>query len=132
MITKQDILTSSAVSRMLARDGKVVDGVLSLEKYREWRANHPASTSIQAITSGDHGVFFYTDDYCLGINIPEMNAHGFVPSSTGFPMSVKARPGLESGWISTLEEFEFIFHKDHRRLETIEELLEILNGPLPE
>ena len=80
----------------------------------------------------DEGWWFYTDDYCFGKGVTwgdNRSSHfTSLPSSTDIPHVVRERPGLESGRITTLEEFEFVYQSRGRYIPTLDKLLEILNG----
>lgn len=128
MVTKEQLLTNSSMARMLARQGKSVKGVLTAEE-QQGRLDDGAKTIMEMTSVLLKGnVFFYTDDYCMGVNIPEFKEKHLVSGSSVMPHSVHPRKGCEDGIVYTVKQYEAIFHKDHRRLNSIEELVDFLNS----
>ena len=117
MVTEGQLLNASSFGRRTK-----TKGVLTTEEAKQF-----FNRSISAISSLKHRVFFFTDDYCLGVGIPEMNRCGFVPSSTGIPHHIVARDEFPDGMIWSVEDYIRLYYKDYRQLNTIEELLELLN-----
>jgi hypothetical protein len=71
-------------------------------------------------------VFFFSDNHMFGY-IDEKNKLDFAPFTHFlFPTKVVARPGLESGYITNIDEFIFIFHNGNKLLSTEQELYEYL------
>lgn len=117
--TKEQLLSNSAQSKVLARDGRVSKGVLTSEEQQaRLDAGHK---SVQVIR--DNEVFFFTDDYSMlyGL-IPGMSS-----SSTSVPMTIKPRPAFPDGWIHNVQDYIKVFEKDHRQINTMDELLTYLN-----
>lgn len=110
--------------------------VMSLAEAQECLTRYNLSTimEISEVDANGSGVCFFVNDYLLGYKVLPGN---FVPRSTVIPHSVKARPGLESGWVSNLTEYDFIYRNGFpgeekpRRLESLEELVEYLNIHYP-
>lgn len=118
--TKEQLLTNSHMSKVLARDGRTVKGVLTSAEQNVLAAQ---GRSFQVISGP--GVFWFTDDYCMGVNLLSKN---YVPSSTVCPHHVKPRDSLPSGVIRTAEDFIKIYHKDDRQIKSIDELVAFLNN----
>lgn len=116
--TKEQLLTNSSMSKTLARDGRKIKGVLTNHEQNQLAA---AGRTFQVIS--DRNVFFFTDDYCMTVNIlPD-----FVPSSTVCPHYVKMRPSLPDGCIRTAEDFIKIYEQDKRQITSMDELVTYLN-----
>ena len=106
--------------------------VMGLEEAQLYLIEYNLSCimEISEVTSKGEGVCFFVNDYLLGYKVLPDN---FVPSSTVIPHRVKPRPGLETGWVSNLKEYDFIYRNGHagqkrpRRLKSLEELVEYLN-----
>ena len=135
-ITKEMLLATSLPNRFLEKQGKSLKIVLSRDEVKEKLQRVSTVTVIQLkdfLLDEDHeGWWFYTDDYCFGNGVTwgddPVSHFTSVPSSTGIPHSVKERPGLETGRITNLEEFEFVYQTRGTYIPTIEKLLELLNG----
>ena len=122
MYTKEALLTNSTMSKIRLRQGnrEPIKGVLSKEEVQAKNPGH-----IEVYTNVDTGDFFFTDDYCLGTDyMPKQ----WVPSSCQLPMKVVERECLPSGWVNTIDDYILIFHHDGRLIESIDELIDILNG----
>lgn len=120
MFTKEQLLTNSSMSQVLARQGRHVKGVLSMAEQNELAAQ---GRTFQVISDGK--VFWFTDDYCMTVNI--LPKH-FVPSSTICPHQVVPRAGLPSGVIRTAEDFIKIYCQNERHIKTMDELVQYLNS----
>lgn len=99
----------------------------SVCQYRILTIEERVVVEHSAFISENEMIFFYSDDYCFGRNIPEYKMMEFTPSAVYLPLTVPARKGLESGLIFSLEEYEFIFHKKDKRIESIDDLVDVLN-----
>lgn len=117
--TKEQLLNNSAMSKILARQGKFVKGVLSTEEQNVLASQYK---NFQVITNGK--VFWFTDDYNMVFKLlpPE-----FVSSSTMSHQTVPTRFGLPDGVIRTAEDFVKVYHQDERQIQTIDELIQYLN-----
>lgn len=94
-------------------------GVLTLEQAREYQHRFHGVTTIASVGTTDPIVFF-SDDHCYGY--PHLKPC-YVPTSTQLPHKVAPRPGLEDGWINTLEDYLKVFGRGARLITTREELL---------
>lgn len=119
MYTKEQILSNSSMAKLLARQGRYIKGVLTTEEQNQL-ANK--GHCFQVITDGK--VFFFTDDYCIGVHLFPKT---FVPSSSVCPFEVKPRECLPDGIIVTAEQYIMIFEKDKKQINTIDELVDYLN-----
>lgn len=110
--------------------------VMSLVEAQKYLTQYNLSSvmEISEVTTNGSGVCFFVNDYLLGYKVLPNN---FVPSSTVIPHYVKERPGLESGCVTNLAEYDFIYRNGFvgeekpRRLESLEELIEYLNIHYP-
>jgi hypothetical protein len=119
--TKEQLLTNSAMSKMLARQGQRVKGVLTTEEQNVLAKQHK---TFQVISNGK--VFWFTDDYCMGVG--NLLPKEFVPSSTVCPQRVAPRAGLPEGIIQTAEDFMKVYCQNERQIKTIDELVDYLNA----
>lgn len=119
MYTKEQLLTSSHMSKMLASKGRYIKGVLTSTEQQELLDRSRNFTVI-----ANQEVFWFSDDYCMGIDLPQE----FVPSSTQCPCRVVPRDELPSGLITTVEEYIRIFESNRRQITSIEELVDYLNN----
>lgn len=80
---------------------------------------------------GKESHWFYTDDYCFGSEITwgDHPATPFtsIPTSTSVPHMSKERPGLEDGIVRTLDQYEMVYRTKGKRIDSIDELLKVLN-----
>lgn len=121
MYTKEDLLDSCSKGRT----GKI-KGVLSLKEAKEafeLKKNRFGRSSLTTLVSSGNGRFFFSDDHCFGTGVLDE----FVPVTTQIPMSVTPRECLPSGLVDSVETYLLIFHKNMQNIETIEELLTIIN-----
>lgn len=73
---------------------------------------------------GDMKAYFLSDDAVWGYGIlPE----AFISVSLHIPSKAAPRPGLEDGFIDTVEKFMIVFGDDQRHLNTVDELVDYLN-----
>lgn len=117
IITKEQLLTSSHQSKITS-----VKGVLTKKEQEEQLS---ARKGIMTIGSYEDGVFFFTDDYCMGLNV--LPKH-YVSSSTTIPIQVAPREGLEDGIVDSVDKFIQIFESERRLIESMDDLLEVLNS----
>lgn len=117
--TKEQLLTNSSMSKMLARQGQTVKGVLTTA---EQNALARLGRSFQVIDNGK--VWWFTDDYCMGVNLLPKE---FVPSSTVQGCRVAPRAGLPEGYVNTAEDYILVFQKGERQITSIDELVTYLN-----
>lgn len=116
---KEKLLTNSTFSKIMKGKGYSIKGVLSKKE-----AGEDFDGTIIVITNVDTQDFFFTDDYCLGVDyLPD----DWVPSTTSLPTRVTKRDILPDGIIDTVDKYISIFHNDGRLIETVEELIDILN-----
>jgi hypothetical protein len=88
-------------------------------------ASKPESADKRTVSSS---WYFYTDNYLFGL-IDKNNCllpSCFVPSSTQIPTTAVARKSIPDGWIHTLKDYEAVFHSNDTCLQTIDELLDVL------
>ena len=80
---------------------------------------------------GKESHWFYTDDYCFGCEITrgDYPATSFtsVPTSTSVPHMSKERPELKDGIVRTLGQYEMVYRTKGKRIDSIDELLKVLN-----
>lgn len=129
MVSKEDLLTSSSMARCLKSQGRSIKVVLSPEELQDRLDN--GGKSIQIIESSPlhgEGVYFFTDDYCVGVNIPEFKEKGLTPASIMIPYKIKPRPGFEDGYIKNVAEYQRLHCNGMRLISNIDELLEYLNS----
>lgn len=127
MVTKEQLLTASVVSR----SSKTYKGVLTkreTEQKLQKQQERIGRSTLVTIRSIERRVFFFSDDHCFGVGISAMKEKGFVPCSTGIPISIKPRERVPSGIVTNVQEYIDVFHHDERLIEGIDELLEILNS----
>ncbi len=127
MVTKEQLLKASAFSGI----SKSYKGVFTTEKAKEYLESNLARigrSSLTIISSMKTNSFFFSDDHCFGIDIAEMKEKGFVPCTAQIPLHVKERESLPSGVVRTIEEYITIFHRDEKQINSIEELVELLNS----
>ena len=122
---KTRLMNASTQSRLMKRQGLLLKQVLTLEEAAE-RVNQGKGVSVYS--SMKHNAVFFTDDYCMGVGVPEMKVMGFVPSSTYLPMNVVKRDCLPDGIVDTIEKYLLIFEKDRRVITSLDELVEFLSN----
>lgn len=80
------------------------------ERMKRWKT---------IITHSDQNCYFFSDShmhsYIGGLE-------GFVPRTTGIPLTVAPREGFESGVIQSVEDYEKVFMKNLRYISSEEEL----------
>lgn len=79
----------------------------------------------------DKGVCFFTSGYLFNVLENRKLPKNFVPSSTVIPHRVAPRAGLESGYVTNLTEYVFVYRRNRKRINTLEELIEYLNKHYP-
>lgn len=121
MYTKEAILNASAQSKYLAKNGHRFKGVLTSEEA-QFKIDNTRVSSVMVISTPE--VFFFTDDYCLGIGVLPKE---FVSSSTQIPHHVKKRPSLPDGLVKNVEDYITIYEYDRLQITSIDELIEFLN-----
>lgn len=121
MYTKEDLLNSSSKGRA----GKI-KGLLSLKEAKELfelNKERLGRSSLITLVSSNNDSFFFSDDHCFGTGVLD----DFVPCTTQIPMTVTPRECLPSGIVDSVETYLCIFHKGAQIIETVEELLSIVN-----
>ena len=121
MFTKEAILNASSHSRYLAKNGHYLKGVLTSEEA-QFKLDNTQSCSVMVISTLE--IFFFTDDYCLGIGVLPKE---FVSSSTQIPHRVKERPSLPDGQVKNVEDYINIYERYRLQITSIDELIEFLN-----
>ena len=119
MYSKERLLNNSSFSKFMKAKGRSIKGVLSKKETEEHFKG-----SFDVITNVNTQDFFFTDDYCLGVNyLPD----DWVPSTTGLPLRVVPRETLPDGVVDTLDKYILVFHPEGRLIESVDELIELLN-----
>lgn len=116
---------SNTLQKLIAtsfKHGKNGKGVITSE---EAATRALRTQTIVCISSMQDKVFFLTDDHCFGYSV--LPKH-YVPGTIMFPMNVTPRPGVEDGLIDTVEKYITVFENDHRQINTIEELVELIDS----
>ena len=127
MITKE-MFCQSAFTRIMNRQGCQLKYVLTFEEAKAYANNF---NNVQVIKNSkylgaEQEYFFYTDDYCMGTGV--FNGDSAIiknywgAASQQFPFHTGTNK-----YIQTLEDYESVFHKNGKRIESMDELLEILN-----
>lgn len=105
------VLTDDELLAKIAKGSKVI-----MEKtYRDVKNNKT--------------YYFFTDEYLFGY-APEKEGslpEDFVSSSTAFPLYVVPRPGVEDGWVDTLDKYRTVFLSDKIQITSLEDLVKLLN-----
>jgi len=124
MYTKEKFLSNSTVAKFRLRSNSdtPINGVLTKEEAEIEKAKYSRITTITNVDTGD---FFFTDDYCIGAGYLSSK---WVPGSTNIPLSVKPRKSLPSGEVKTVDDYILIFHRDGRLIESVDDLMEVLNS----
>lgn len=122
---KTRLMNSSAFSKYAKRNGHVLKYVLTLEEAKECISKYG---SITAISSVKEPVVFFTDDYCFGLGVDEMQAKKFVSGTTAIPITVTPRPSVPDGVVDTIEKYIAVFEKDSRIITSLDELAEYLSN----
>jgi hypothetical protein len=121
MITKEQLLNASTTGKR--SHGRPLLGVLTKQQAEERVRSKGRLTSISN-RYDENEVLFFSDDHCFGVGVlPD----GWVSSSSTLPNTVVPREGLEDGIVNTVDKNLFIFHKQARVIQSIEELVEYLN-----
>lgn len=117
MITRLDLA--------LCRTKKCPQSVLTTEEalQRAMQFGTIITVSVYSTDTNDQK-WFFTDNHLFGYGVIHKN---FVPCTSGFPMNVIPREGLESGVISTIEDYIKIFHAEGTQLTTVEEVVQLSN-----
>ena len=119
MYSKERLLNNSSFSKFMKAKGRSIKGVLSKKETEEHFKG-----SFDVITNVNTQDFFFTDDYCLGVNyLPD----DWVPSTTGLPLRVVPRETLPDGVVDTLDKYILVFHPEGRLIESVDELIDLLN-----
>lgn len=119
MYSKERLLNNSSFSKFMKAKGRSIKGVLSKKETEEHFKG-----SVDVITNVDTQDFFFTDDYCLGVDyLPDT----WVPSTTRLPLRVVPRETLSDGVIDTLDKYILVFHPEGRLIESVDELIDLLN-----
>lgn len=136
MYTEQDLLAQGTKARLivasphnpaLRRPETIVGTVMSDEEVdRELAAGPDRLMACGVVIYSDMTVFFMTDDTLLGHET--LRTHGFHSCLFRVPMQVSPRPEVESGIITSARELAAVFYDDERRLHSMDELLQYLNG----
>lgn len=108
-----------SASPFVERNG--VKGILTSE---EAFVRAKRTKTVVVISSFEEKKFFFSDDHCFGVRV--LPGH-WVPSTSVFPMSVTPRPGLEDGIIDTIEKYISVFEKEREQINSIDELIDVLN-----
>jgi hypothetical protein len=118
--TKELFRENSTHAKILARQSRQPKFVLTNADV-----NASENGRIEVIGSNADGVFWFTDDYCMGVDL--LPRH-YVPCSFNFPMRIVPRPGLEDGIIANAEQYIQIFEEGMRQITSFDELIEHLNS----
>ena len=119
MYTKERLLNNSVFSKIRRNKGLPCKGVLTKEE-----AEKKAFDNVTTVTNVETGDFFFTDDYCIGVNyLPD----DWVPCTTQLPSYVVPRETLSDGVVDTLDKYILIFHPEGRLIESVDELIDLLN-----
>lgn len=119
MYSKERLLSNSVFSKIRRDKGQPYKGVLSKEE-----AEKKAFDNFITVTHVGTGDFFFTDDYCIGVNyLPD----DWVPCTTHLPCRVVSREALPDGVVDTLDKYILIFHSEGRLIESVDELIDQLN-----
>ena len=119
MYSKETLLNNSVLVKIRACLGNTnpVKGVLTKEEVK-------FNDNLMVICNVDSEDFFFTDDYCLGTGyLPE----SWVPSWCGLPLVVTPRECVPEGRVETVDQYIAVFHPKGRLIETIDELIDVLN-----
>ena len=118
-ITEEMVISSGL--RLKAR------AVLPLDELKR-RLKLGATIIYVATAEENEKLFFYTDDNSIGLRIPEFERKGFIVFSYDFGKYPQIKRLLKTSKENALKKFEEIFFSEHRRIETLKELVDILNG----
>lgn len=108
------MLDKQTIVRHLVRN--VVSGpanFLNKEETSRHSKSHKRIISHACTVSEDLRIVFFSDNHLFGYQ-SEKQKIKFVPCSTYIPLSVVERPGLESGLVTTLDEYNFVFNSGPR------------------
>ena len=104
------MLDKQTIIRHLVRP--VVSGpanFLNKEEARQYAQERRKIISHSCSPNSGLRFVFFSDNHLFGYQSENQKLR-CVPASSYLPMSVVARPGLESGVINTLDEYNFIFN----------------------
>ena len=119
MYSKERLLENSSFSKFMKAKGCSIKGVLSKKETEE-----RFKGSVDVITNVETQDFFFTDDYCLGVDyLPDV----WVPSTTRLPLRVVPRETLPDGVVDKLDKYILVFHPEGRLIESVDELIDLLN-----
>jgi hypothetical protein len=122
MYTAEQIAMATSRDRLLAKQGRKGSQIMTSKEAQE----HAISTgSITTISSRKHNVFFFTDNDIFGYTVIPSD---FVSSTTSIPLRVVGMPGVEDGYIRTVEQYIAVFESDKTQLTTIDALVDLLNS----
>jgi hypothetical protein len=113
MITKEQLLISS-----LPRPFK---GVLTTEEATK---RYKATQTLVIISSYKERKFFFSDNHIFGYpTLPK----DWVPHTIVLPQTIEPRPSVPNGKVDTIEKYVSVFYRDGTQLNSIDELVDILN-----
>mgnify|MGYP003408655709 FL=1 len=98
------------------------DKILTREEARQHALEKGV---IRTVSNSEYKVYCYTNKHGFGWPILPNN---FVPVSSYLPQEVVPREGLETGIVSTEEEYAFVYKQGYKLIETIDELVDYLNN----
>lgn len=128
-------------SSRMRNPNTVFSTVLSTKQvsYLQQLGNEELLITTSPVIISDQNVFFLTDDHTFTYehDSPSKLASSLIPVSFRMGMRVEPRPGVESGLIQTVEQLLEVFENPNqpgarRQLQSIEELVDYLNGMYPE
>ena len=98
--------------------------VLTKAEAQNRANNMPRQSTFISVVNNVHRVAFFTNDHCFGYDVlPD----DFTSCTIVVPQTVAPRKGLESGTITNIEEYIFVYYDDLKIIESVEELVELLN-----
>jgi hypothetical protein len=116
---KETLLNNSHMSKLLAKSGKQIKGVLTKEEMQEKVDKGQTITCIR-----NNEVFFFTDDYCIGVGyLP----NDLVSSSSVMPHEVAPREAFPDGILKTVDDYIKLHHIEKMYIGTVDELIDYLN-----
>ena len=120
MYTKEALLAASTFGKQTGCKGVLT----SEESFARAISLERRQGTLIVISNMEEGLFFFSDDHCFGVDVLPEN---WVHCTVTFPLSVKARAGLEDGIVDTIEKYIFVFQRDDRQICCIDELINVLN-----
>lgn len=123
IFTKEAFLANSTRTRhkKLFPDSHQVKGVITKEEMQE---QVDAGKSVTVFTNVDDDSYFFSDDYCIGVDyLPK----AYVPGSVSIPHRCIPRESLPSGWVGNVDDYITIYHSEGKYLKTVDELIDHLN-----